>query len=108
MSWNLYIGSDTENSPLGEATAIQKAFNEVFDSLEWEQLIPSDECSLNVHGGFSIEFTKAGDHYESAMTRGGYNHLKELAMICKQFGWQLFDCQEGEQLDLENPYSLYE
>lgn len=74
-------------------------------SLEWES---SSEAVLPVERGFSFELNVEGDAVQDIYTNGGYDHLRELAALCKREGWRIADAQEGEDIDLDNPYAGYE
>ena len=52
--------------------------------------------------------TKEDDLVSDIYTRGGYNHLRPLADLCRREGWRLGDAQEGEDVDLDDPYRSYE
>ena len=78
--------------------------NAAFPNLEWPR---PTECELNVERGFSIEWTLEGLEVKDGYTNGGYDHLKQLAELCKKQGWSLADAQEGEDIDLDDPYASY-
>lgn len=107
MSWNLLIyraGEDEEMTPLGSLAAVTNALNGAFRDLAWPT---PTECELNVEGGFSLAWTVEEDAVRDGYTEGGYNHLQQLAALCKQQGWSLADAQEGEEIDLDDPYASF-
>jgi len=107
MSWNLLIyrpGENEEAAPLGSLASVTNALNEVFPDLKWPT---PTECEMNVEGGFSITWTAERDEVRDGYTNGGYKHLRELAALCKREGWSIADAQEGEQIDLDDPYASY-
>jgi hypothetical protein len=107
MSWNLLIyraGQDEEMASLGTLASVTKAFTAVFPGLEWPT--PKD-CELNIEGGFTIEWTVAAGEVRDGYTCGGFQHLKEFAALCKKEGWRIADAQEGEDLDLDDPYASF-
>jgi hypothetical protein len=63
---------------------------------------------LEVDGGFIAKLTVEKDMVADIYTRGGYNHLKPLVTLCLREGWHLGDAQEGEDVDLQDPYRWYE
>jgi len=107
MSWNLLIyraGKDEEMASLGSLASVSKALGETFPGLEW----PTPRgCELNIEGGFTIEWTVSGGAVCDGYTCGGFHHLRQLATLCKQQGWRIADAQEGEDLDLDDPYASY-
>ena len=109
MSWNLIIyrpGASNESTlPLGALDTITEKLNAAFPGLVWDSVT---ECSLKVEGGFAGELTVEDDLVSDIYTRGGYNHLKPLAALCQREGWRLGDAQEGEDVDLRDPYQWYE
>jgi hypothetical protein len=108
MSWNLLIyrpGSNDETAPLGSLTTVRRVMDSAFRGLTW----PSEaECELDVEGGFSVEWNIDGDQVSDGYTNGGFQHLSQLAGICKKMGWRLADAQEGEDINLDDPMASYE
>jgi hypothetical protein len=107
MSWNLLIyrqGEDEEMTPLGSLASVTTALNRTFPGLEWPTPV---ECELNGEDGFSIAWTVEDGEVRDGYTNGGYNHLQELAALCKQEGWSLADAQEGEDIDLDDPLASF-
>jgi len=107
MSWNLLIyrqGESEEMLPLGSLAAVTAAMNTAFPDLEW---LSPDECALKVDRGFIIEWKLQGDDVQDGYTNGGFDHLKQLAALCKQEGWRIADAQEGEDIDLDDPYASF-
>ncbi len=41
-------------------------------------------------------------------THGGFPLVPQLAVLCRQEGWQIADAQEGENIDLDNPLQWFE
>jgi hypothetical protein len=109
MSWNLLIyrigATEQTEEPLGDLEAVTAAFNGAFEGLEWNS---PTEAALPVDGGFILELAVGRHSVQNIYTKGGYNHLKELAALCKREGWRMADAQEGADIDLANPYSGYE
>jgi len=109
MSWNLLIyrpgTSNQTTNPLGPLDAVTEKLNASFPGLVWDS---PKECGLKVDGGFLAELTVEDDVVSDIYTRGGYNHLKPLAALCQREGWRLGDAQEGEDVDLHDPYRWYE
>jgi len=109
VSWNLLIyrpGANNETTnPLGPLSAVTEKLNASFPGLVWDS---PTECSLEVDAGFLVELTVENDVVTDIYTRGGYNHLKPLAALCHREGWRLGDAQEGEDVDLHDPYQWYE
>ena len=101
MSWNVLIYKE-DQSPLGPLDEVRSALSDEFVDLEWNG---PDECALVADGGFILELED--DPVKSIWSRGGFNHLSELARVCKKQGWMIADAQEAEDLDLDDPYSLY-
>jgi hypothetical protein len=107
MSWNLLIyrlGEDEQPVSLGSLASVTQAMNGAFRGLEWPT---PTECEMNVEGGFSITWRIEGGEVCDGYTNGGYNHLKELAALCKQKSWRIGDAQEGEDINLDDPYASY-
>lgn len=107
MSWNLLIyrpGEDEAPFPLGDLATVRRVMDATFPGLDWPQ---DTECQLAVDGGFSITWTVNGHEVQDGYTNGGFNHLKELAALCLQQGWQMADAQEGEDIDLDDPYATF-
>jgi len=109
MSWNLliYKPGKTEQTaePLGPIDAVTAAFNSAFPALHW---VGATEASLLVDGGFAFELAVEGGTVQDVYTNGGYNHLRDFAALCKREGWRIADAQEGEDVDLDDPYRWYE
>jgi hypothetical protein len=109
MSWNLLIlkpGSPHATVvPMAPLRKVSKMLNTMFPGLEWPT---ESRCELNVDRGFSIELRVISGIVCSLYTSGGYDHLKLFAKLCKKNGWELSDCQEGECIDLDDPYGWYE
>jgi hypothetical protein len=107
MSWNLLIyraGDGGDTAPLGSLTVVRKVMDSTFPALVW----PSDsECELGEDGGFSITWTLEDEDVRDGYTSGGFNHLKQLAALCKRQGWQIADAQEGEEIDLDDPLASF-
>ena len=84
ISWNLLIyrpgATEQAGEPLGRLEAVTEAFNQASNGLEWES---STQATLPVEGGFGFELTMEDDMVKDAYTDGGYNHLRELAALCK-------------------------
>jgi hypothetical protein len=109
MSWNLLIyrpGANNQTTePLGPLDEVRAKLNTTFPELVWDS---STECGMKVEGGFLAELTLENELVSDIYTRGGYNHLKPLAGLCLREGWRLGDAQEGEDVDLDDPYRWYE
>jgi hypothetical protein len=111
MSWNLLIlkagknYSDWLPLPMGSLADVTRTLTTAFPNLEWRSELL---CELNVNLGFRIELEVKGGQVRSLFTSGGFNHLSELAAICKNHGWEIGDCQEGESIDLDDPYGWYD
>ena len=109
MSWNLLIYHPDPVTgaplPLGSPAEVTALLDATFSGLRWRS--PQD-CELSVDGGFSISLTVEVGGVSDLYTRGGYNHLREFAGLCRQHGWHIMDAQEGEELDLDDPYSTYD
>ncbi|MGC3989858.1 MAG: hypothetical protein QM796_09315 [Chthoniobacteraceae bacterium] len=103
MSWNLLVHNDGEG--LGEIADVTRKFDGAFRGLEWESLT---EAALPVEGGFRLELTTEDETVQDIYTHGGFNHIKELAALCKREGWHLGDMQEGEDIDLDDPQGWYD
>ncbi len=102
MSWSLLIHNNGE--PIGTSDEVRSALNSVFNGLEWSS---DSECSLPIRGGFIINWAIEEGTVQDGYTNGGFNHLKEFVSLCKAQGWGLADAQEGEEIDLDNPYAFY-
>jgi hypothetical protein len=109
MSWNLLIykeGATSEGGgPLGALEAVRAVLDRAFPGLEWQSPV---EATLPVDGGFSLEVRAEDDMVQDIYTHGGYDHLKEFAAMCRQESWRIADAQEGEDVDLDDPYKWYE
>lgn len=109
MSWNLVIykpgATPQESEPLGDLDAVTAAFSTAFAGLEWDS---PTEAALPVHGGFRLEFTNENGTVQDVCTDGGFNHIRLFAALCKREGWRIFDGQEGEDVDLDDPEKWYE
>jgi hypothetical protein len=101
MSWNVIICT-SDGFPLGSASKVKKILDDQFPTLEWQG---DAECTLPVDKGFRLEL--GGDPVQNIWSHGGFYHLQEFANICKVNGWSLGDAQEGEALDLNDPYSMF-
>jgi hypothetical protein len=97
-------GADDEMAPLGNLALVKNAMRGAFPELEWRS---ATECGLYVDGGFIVEWTVNGEEVSDGYTNGGYNHLRELAVLCKKMGWRIADAQEGEDIDLDHPYASF-
>jgi len=75
-----------------------------FSGLDWPT---STECELTVDGGFSVTWTVEEEEVQDGYTNGGFNHLNELAAVCKKQGWRIADAQEGEDIDLDDPKASF-
>ncbi len=108
VSWNLFIykpGADEgEQAPLGTVESISDVLNAAFPGLQWDS---ATECTLPVDQAFSISLTAEEGMVSDLYTSGGYYHLRPLAAFCKRQGWRIADAQEGEGIDLDNPYAAY-
>src|ERR1044072_1401873 len=107
MSWNLLIyrsGEDEKMASLGSLASVTSALNGAFPELKWSK---PTECEMNVEGGFSIAWTVEEGAVRDGYTSGGFNHLKELAALCKKEGWRIADAQEGEDINLDDPYASF-
>ena len=108
MAWNLLIyrpgASNETTDPLGPLDRITAKLNDTFPGLVWDS---PTECSLNIEGGFVAELTLEDDMVSDIYTRGGYNHLEPLAALCRRERWRLGDAQEGQDVDLNDPYRWY-
>jgi len=108
MSWNLIIGkyggSPQEGAPLGNVETVTGIFRAAFPDLLWSSPL---ESSLEVYRGFRLDFYEKNGIVEFVSTSGGYDHLYRFADICKSEGWYIADCQEDEELDLDDPYQFY-
>lgn len=108
MSWNLLIykpGEDGEElEPLGTLPEVSGVLNNAFPALEWDS---SAEAVLPLNGGFRLELSVENGVVKDIYTSGGFNHMNELVALCKQQGWRIADAQEGEDVDLEDPYKWY-
>jgi len=109
MSWNLLIYKGTTNGektyPMGEIGKIKEILQVEFPDLVW----PLEYiCSLEVDGGFEIEFKEENKVVQNMWTNGGYNHLPQLCRLAKENDWRICDAQEGGDLDLDDPYKNYE
>ncbi len=109
MSWNLLIyrpGATSQTTePLGALGEVKAKLSATFPGLAWDS---PTECGLKVEGDFLADLTVEDDLVSDIYTRGGYNHLKPLANLCRREGWRLGDAQEGEDVDLDDPYRWYE
>jgi hypothetical protein len=109
MSWNLVIikphSPHARLAPMGPLRKISKMLSATFPGLEWPT---ESRCELNVERGFSIDLEVISGIVCSFYTRGGYDHLKLFAKLCKKNGWIMGDCQEGEEVDLDDPYGWYD
>ena len=109
MSWNLLIASYTpENQcrPLGSYESVRDALDSAFPELVWES---RTECALRIDYGFMISMqVRDNGLIENLWTTGGYRHLREFTALCRERGWQIFDAQEGAEVDLDDPYGWYE
>ena len=103
MSWNLLIHNDGE--PLGDIAEVTRKFDDTFRGLEWES---PTEAALAVDGGFRLELTEEDGTVQDIYTHGGFQHIKELAGLCRREGWHLADAQEGEDVDLDDPQRWYD
>jgi hypothetical protein len=87
MSWNLLIYKPGQinqtGEPLGERDMVAAVFNDAFPGLEWES--PS-EAALPVERGFRLVLTLGDNTVEDIYTHGGYDHLRQLATLCRQEG----------------------
>jgi hypothetical protein len=110
MSWNLLIykpgAGEGEQAPMGTIESVTNALNAAFPALQWDS---ATECILPVDKGFAISLTLTTEDnaVSDLYTRGGYYHLKPLAALCKGQGWRIADAQEGEDLNLDDPYASY-
>jgi hypothetical protein len=104
MSWNLLIykpGATTgQNEPLGDLKAVTDALNAAFIALQWES---PTEATFPVDGGFRLELTDQDGIVQDIYTHGGFNHIRQLAALCKREGWRMAEAQEGEDIDLDDP-----
>jgi hypothetical protein len=109
MSWNLLIyktgATPQESAPLGDIEAVTAAFSRAFPGLEWES---RTVAALPVDRGFRIEFTEEDGMVRDGYTDGGFDHIAQLAALCKQQGWGIADAQEGEEVDLDDPHRWFE
>jgi hypothetical protein len=113
MSWNLLLykaepkanPAEEEMLPLGSPQDVAVALNATFPGLRWPR---PDECELAVDGGFVVSLSIKDGVVSDLYTHGGYNHLRQFAALCLQHGWRMADAQEGEDLDLRDPYATYE
>jgi len=103
MSWNLLIHNEGE--PLGSVADVTRKFDDAFRGLEWES---ATEAALHTDGGFRLELTCEDHTVSDIYTHGGFNHIKQLATLCKREGWHLADAQEGEDVDLDDPQRWYD
>jgi hypothetical protein len=109
MSWNLLIyrpgATGKKTDPLGPMDVVKEKLNAAFLGLAWDS---PPECGLKVEGGFLAELSVENNLVSDIYMSGGYNHLKPLASLCQREGWHLGDAQEGEDVDLDDPYGWYE
>lgn len=109
MSWNLliYKPGDTSQSskPLGELDAVTEVFDAAFVGLAWES---PTQAVLPVNGGFRLDLTEEDGAVQDVYTHGGFNHIRQLAELCKREGWRMADAQEGEDVDLDDPQKWIE
>ena len=108
VSWNLLVyklGNDEgEQAPMGTVESVSAALNGAFPALQWDS---ATECILPVDKGFALSLTVEDESVTDLYSRGGYYHLKPLATLCKQQGWRIADAQEGEDINLDDPYEAY-
>ncbi len=116
MSWNLFIykvdpnadpdtdPAEEETLPLGSPGEVAAALNAAFPGLRWPK---EEECELPADNGFIIELNIEDGVVSDLYTHGGYDHLRQLAGLCIQHGWCMADAQEGEDIDLHDPYATY-
>jgi hypothetical protein len=109
MSWNLFIdanGPSGEKEPMGSLSATKDVIKATFPQVDWHS---ETECFLDhPDGGCMITLTIEDGTVKYLSTDGGYHQLNELAAMCKTQGWHIADMQEGEYLDLDKPYSMYD
>lgn len=109
MSWNLLIHrahpKDKSLIALGKTDAVKATLQTAFPELDWES---DSEAVLAVEGGFQLELTIEEEEVKDIYTRGGANHLRELADLCLKNGWRLADAQEGEEINLDDPVQWFE
>lgn len=109
MSWNLLIYKPGDipqhNEPLGSLEAVSGTFTTAFIGLEWES---ANEAALPVDGGFRLELTVEDGMVQDVYMHGGFNHVSQLAALCKREGWRMADAQEGEDVDLDDPQGWME
>lgn len=109
MSWNLLIykpgDMPQQNLPLGDLDAVTAAFTAAFTGLEWQS---PTEAVFPVDGGFTLEMTEEDGAVQDVYTDGGFNHITQLAALCKREGWRMADAQEGEDVDLDEPQRWFD
>jgi hypothetical protein len=66
------------------------------------------EAILPVARGFRLELRTEEDVVQDIYTDGGFDHIKQLAALCKREGWRIADAQEGEEVDLDEPQKWYD
>ena len=109
MSWNLLIyktgATPQESAPLGDIDAVTAAFSRAFPDLEWES---RNLAVLPVDRGFRLELAEEDGMVRDIYADGGFDHITQLAALCKQEGWRIADAQEGEDVDLDDPQRWHE
>ncbi len=104
MSWNLLIYNDS-GDPLGDLASVTQKFTAAFPGLQWDSPV---QAILPVARGFRLELRAEEDVVQDIYTDGGFDHLKQLAALCRREGWRIADAQEGEEVDLDDPQGWYE
>jgi hypothetical protein len=104
MSWNLLIYNES-GDPLGDLASVTAKLDSTFRGLEWNSPL---EAILPVARGFRLELRTEEDVVQDIYTDGGFDHIKQLAALCKREGWRIADAQEGEEVDLDEPQKWYD
>ena len=109
MSWNLLIfrpdaDRANESAPLGEAESVIAKLNDTFKGLKWSD---SGEAEFDTHRGFTLSLSFRAGTVANIWINGGYDHLPQLATLCKKEGWQIYDPQDDRLVELEDPYRGY-
>lgn len=109
MSWDAILFKERFNleddehelAILGKSNEVIKSLKAIFPHIE----DIDERCGILDESQFSIEFNVGEEEYVDCImlhVRGEGNPIYVLRLIHDTLGWEVFDCQTSEFMDLDN------